>query len=133
MKNIRDILLSSKNIAVVGISINPEKASYRVAEYLKNAGYKIIPVNPNYDEVLGEKCYPDLKSIDLTIDIVDVFRKSEDVLPIALEAMELNIKCFWMQLGIKNEEAKRLLEERGIFVVDDTCIKVFHSQLRGTI
>lgn len=128
MKSVKDVLLEAKNIAIVGISNNPEKASYMVGEYLKKAGYTIIPVNPNYDVVLGEKCYPDLKSIMIPIDIVDVFRKSEDVLPVAIEAIKLNIKCFWMQLGIRNDEAKRLLEENGILVVDDTCIKIFHAK-----
>lgn len=131
MQKIEQILTLAKNIAVVGISKNPEKASYRVAEYLKQAGYKVIPVNPNYNEVLSEKCYPDLSSVDVPIDIVDVFRKSEDVLPIAKEAALLGIKCFWMQLGIKNEEAKKLLEDKGITVIEDTCIKIFHSQMKG--
>jgi len=131
VQKIEQILTLAKNIAVVGISKNPEKASYRVAEYLKQAGYKVIPVNPNYNEVLSEKCYPDLSSIDVPIDIVDVFRKSEDVLPIAKEAALLGIKCFWMQLGIKNEEARKLLEDKGITVIEDTCIKIFHSQMKG--
>lgn len=130
MQNVEEILTSAKTIAVVGISKNPEKPSYRVAEYLKNAGYNVIPVNPNYDEVLSEKCYPDLRSIDVAIDIVDVFRKSEDVMPIAKEAAELGIKCFWMQLGIKNDEARKFLEEKGVIVIDDTCIKIFHSSMK---
>jgi len=131
VQKIEQILTLAKNIAVVGISKNPEKASYRVAEYLKQAGYKVIPVNPNYNEVLSEKCYPDLSSVDVPIDIVDVFRKSEDVLPIAKEAALLGIKCFWMQLGIKNEGARKLLEDKGITVIEDTCIKIFHSQMKG--
>lgn len=131
MNKVKEILVHAKNIAVVGISKNPEKPSYNVANYLKMMGYNVIPVNPNYEEVLGEKCYPDLTSIPGTIDIVDVFRKSEDILPIAEEAAKLGVKCFWMQLGIKNEAAKKMLEERGIVVVEDTCIKIFHSQLRG--
>lgn len=131
MANLKEILLESKNIAVVGISNNPEKPSYRVADYLKSKGYKIIPVNPNYQEVLGERCYPNLSSVEDKIDIVDVFRKSEDVLPIAKEALNLDIKCFWMQLGIKNEEARQLLEQKGIVVVEDRCIKIFHSQEIG--
>ncbi len=130
MQNVKEILTSAKTIAVVGISKNPEKPSYRVAEYLKNAGYNVIPVNPNYDEVLSKKCYPDLRSVDVAIDIVDVFRKSEDVMPIAKEAAELGIKCFWMQLGIKNDEARKFLEEKGITVIDDTCIKIFHSSMK---
>lgn len=129
MENLKKLVLTSKNIAIVGISSNPSKPSYRVAEYLKNAGYKIIPVNPNYDQVLGEKCYSNLTSVPFPIDIVDVFRKSEDVLPIAKEAVSLNIKCFWMQLGVSNEEARKLLETAGVVVVEDTCLKIFHSKI----
>jgi predicted CoA-binding protein len=127
MNSMIDLLRTSKTIAVVGISDNPEKPSYRVAEYMKSKGYKIIPVNPKYSTVLGERCYPDLKSVGEKIDIVDVFRKSEDIPPVAEAAGSLEIKCFWMQLDIKNEEAKQMLEKKGIMVVEDTCIKIFHA------
>jgi predicted CoA-binding protein len=126
---IKKLLKTAKNIAIVGCSDDPNKPSYQVAKYLKEVGYKIFPVNPKYESILGEKCYPDLKSIESKIDIVDVFRKAEDILPIAKEAIGLDIKCFWMQLGIKNEEAKKLLESRNILVVEDTCIKIFHSNI----
>ncbi|MCX7769487.1 MAG: CoA-binding protein [Proteobacteria bacterium] len=129
MNSLQDILKNAKTIAIVGCSDDPSKPSYQVAKYLKSVGYKIIPVNPKYDSILDEKCYPSLLSITENIDIVDVFRKSEDILPIAEEAVKLGIKCFWMQLGIKNKEAKELLENNNITVVEDTCIKIFHSSM----
>lgn len=130
MNKILDLLKSLKTIAIVGISNDPEKPSYKVAEYLKNNGYKIIPVNPKYDTVLGEKCYKSLSDIEESVDIVDVFRKKEDILPIAQEALKIKPKIFWMQLGIDNQEAKELLEKHGIFVIENTCLKVFHNNNR---
>lgn len=127
MEKILELLKSSKTIAVVGISNDNEKPSYKVAEYLQKNGYKIIPVNPKYETVLGEKCYKTLSEIKEPIDIVDVFRKKDDIMPIAEEALKLKPKIFWMQLGIENETAKKLLEANGIFVVENTCLKVFHS------
>lgn len=129
MNELKELLKNARNIAIVGCSDDPEKPSYQVAKYLKNSGYKIFPVNPKYETILGEKCYKSLKDIEEQIDIVDVFRKSEDILPIAQEALNLNIKCFWMQLGIKNEAARKLLEKNNILVVEDTCIKIFHSNM----
>lgn len=127
MEKIIELLRSSTTIAIVGISNDIEKPSYRVAEYLKNNGYKIIPVNPKYETVLGEKCFKNLSDINEPIDIIDVFRKKEDVMPIAEEALKIKPKIFWMQLGIENESAKKLLEENGISVVENTCLKIFHS------
>ena len=129
MSNLQDILKNARTIAIVGCSDDPNKPSYQVAKYLKNVGYKIIPVNPKYDFILGEPCYSSLSQIPDKIDIVDVFRKSEDILPIAKEAINLGVQCFWMQLGIKNEEAKKLLEKNNITVVENTCIKIFHSHM----
>ncbi len=133
MNKILDLLKSLKTIAIVGISNDPEKPSYKVAEYLKNNGYKIIPVNPKYDTVLGEKCYKSLSDIEESVDIVDVFRKKEDILPIAQEALKIKPKIFWMQLGIDNQEAKELLEKHGIFVIENTCLKVFHNNNRENL
>lgn len=127
MNKLNDLLKNAKTIAIVGCSDDPEKPSYQIAKYLKSVGYRVIPVNPKYEFILGEKCYPFLSQIPDKIDIVVVFRKSEDILPIAKEAINTGIKCFWMQLGIKNQEAKELLERHGITVVEDTCIKIFHS------
>ncbi len=120
---IREAIEKSKVIAVVGLSNKPERPSYQVAEFLKERGYKIIPVNPRVDEVLGEKSYPDLTSIPEKIDLVDVFRKSEDVLPIAEQALKIKPSFFWMQEGIVNEDARELLEKNGIRVIMDRCIK----------
>ncbi len=133
MDKINELLKSARTVAIVGISKDPEKPSYRVAEYLKNNGFRIIPVNPNYEEVLGEKCYKNLSEIPECIDIVDVFRKSTDILPIAEEAVKVKPRIFWMQLGIENKEARELLEKEGIFVVENTCLKIFHSNNRGSL
>ncbi|HEY3490406.1 MAG TPA: CoA-binding protein [Candidatus Deferrimicrobiaceae bacterium] len=116
------ILDSVKTIAVVGISSRPERPSNHVAEYLQRAGYRIYPVNPALTEVLGEKCRPSLESIPEPVDLVDVFRRSEDVLPIAEEAIRKGVRFFWMQEGVINEEAKRLLEANGVGVVMDRCM-----------
>ena len=130
---IQDIL-KLKNIAIVGLSRSEEKDSYNVAEYLKNNGYSIIPVNPNADEILGEKCFSSLNKLETIPDIVDVFRPSMDCLEIAKEAAELKNKhnkpiIFWMQLGIENKEARALLEREGIVVIENKCIKIEHELL----
>lgn len=133
MDRLIELIKSSKNIAIIGISSDAEKPSYRVAEYLKNQGYRIIPVNPKYDEVLGERCYKNLSEIDIPVDIIDVFRKKEDILPITEEAIKIKPKIFWMQLGIENKEARNLLEREGIYVVENTCLKIFHSANREAL
>ena len=123
MKTKIDAILDSvKTIAVIGISSRPERPSHHVAEYLKNAGYRIFPVNPALTEVLGEKCWPSLESIPEPIDLVDVFRRSEDVLPIAEEALRKGVRYFWMQEGVVNEAAKALLEANDVGVVMDRCM-----------
>jgi uncharacterized protein len=128
-QNIPEILNKSKNIAIVGLSQKPERQSHKVGLYIKNAGYNIFPVNPNYDSVLGLKCYKSLSDIPEPIDIVDIFRKSEDVLPIVQEAVKINAKTIWMQLGIKNEQAAKLALDAGMQVIMDHCIKIEHSNL----
>ena len=114
-------LKESKTIAVVGLSPNPDRDSNRVALYLQQVGYRVIPVNPMVDEVLGEKSYPDLKSIpeDIEIDMVDVFRRSELVPPVVDEAIELGVKFIWMQDGVVHEEAAKKAEAAGIPVIMD--------------
>ena len=112
-------LRESKTIAVVGLSPNPERDSYRVALYLKDAGYRIIPVNPTVDEVLGEKSYPDLKSVPVPIDMVDVFRRSELVPPVVDEAIQVGARFIWMQDGITHEEAAEKARAAGIPVIMD--------------
>jgi signal transduction histidine kinase/predicted CoA-binding protein len=128
---IKDILLSAKTIAIVGLSSNAGKPSYSIAEYLKNQGYRIIPVNPTASEILGEKVYPDLSSIPDKVDVVQVFRKPEDVPPIAEEAVKIGAKVIWMQEGIVNEEAATSAREAGLQAVMDMCMRSMHRKLIG--
>jgi len=128
---LKEILLSTKTIAVVGLSSNPEKESYRIASYLKDQGYRIIPVNPTATEILGEKAYPDLVSVPEKIDVVEIFRKSEDVPPVVDEAIKAGAGVVWMQEGIVNEEAAQKAREAGVQVVMDTCMRVSHRRLIG--
>lgn len=127
---ISDILKNSKTIAVVGLSDKPERPSYEVGKYLKEKGYRIIPVNPNVIAVLGEKAYPDISSIpkEITVDVVDIFRKSEEVLPHVKEAIfRGEVKVIWMQEGIINEEAAKLARARGIEVIMNACMMKSHK------
>ena len=112
-------LRNSKTIAVVGLSDNPDRESHRVSKYMQSQGYRIIPVNPMIEEVLGEKSYPDLKSVPVPIDMVDVFRRSELVPPVVDEAIEVGVKYIWLQDGVINEESKAKAEAAGIPVVMD--------------
>lgn len=129
MKTIRDILKECRSVAVVGASASPEKASYRVAAYLKSAGYRVIPVNPRESEILGERAYPDLASIGEKVDVVDIFRRAEDVLPIVEQAVKIGAGTVWMQLGIVNEEAATVAERAGLSVVMDRCMMIEHKGL----
>lgn len=127
----RKILQEAKTIAVVGCSNKPERTSYMIAEALQQAGYRIIPVNPTIagETVLGERVVGSLTEIQEPVDIVNVFRRSEQVMPVAEEAVQMKPKVLWMQLGIVNEEAAQLAQEHGIVVVMDRCIKVDHAIL----
>ena len=127
----KDILLSAKTIASVGLSSNIEKESYWIASYLKDQGYQIIPVNPTADEILGEKAYPDLESVPVKIDVVQVFRKPEDVPPVVDSAIKVGAKVVWMQEGIVNEEAAQEAREAGLQVVMDACMRATHRRLIG--
>jgi uncharacterized protein len=120
-----------KNIAVVGVSKNEEKPSHQVPKYLVEHGYNVIPVNPTVNEVLGRKCYPSIADIPERIDIVDVFRKSEDILAVIDDVLKKKdeIKVFWMQLGIYNEDAERKAKENGIDVVYNRCMMEEHKRL----
>jgi predicted CoA-binding protein len=131
MDNVRRILTEFKTIAVVGLSPKTDRPSYRVASYLKSKGYKIIPVNPNATEILGEKCYPDLSSIPEKVEVVDIFRRSEDVPPIVDEAIKIGARAIWMQEGIVNNEAARKAEGAGLIVVMDKCMYKEHARLIG--
>src|SRR5665647_3771534 len=115
-EEIKQILEKTKIIAVVGLSDNPERTSYMVSEAMQNKGYRIIPVNPNAEVILGEKCYASLAEIPEQIDIVNVFRRSEFIVPIAEEAIQVKAKVLWLQLGVFNEEAASLASEQGMTV-----------------
>jgi len=121
------ILKDAKTIAVVGLSDNPSRTSYQIAKEMQRHGYKIIPVNPTIDEVLGEKSYASLTDIGEPIDIINVFRRSEFLPVLAKEAVKTNCKVFWAQLGVINEEAYHFLKKHDITTIMDTCIKVVHS------
>jgi predicted CoA-binding protein len=118
---IRQILAECRTIAVVGASSNPARASNHVASYMKAQGYRVIPVNPNEQTVIGEQAYPSLTAVPGSIDLVDIFRKSEDVLPIVEEAIVRGAKAIWMQEGVINEAAAQLAREAGLAVVMDRC------------
>lgn len=121
----KDFFKNIKTIAIVGLSNDPTRPSYEVGEYLKSQGYKIIPVNPSAEEVLGEKAYPDILSIpkEIKIDVVDIFRKSEFVLPHVKEAIKRgDVKTIWMQEGVVNQEAKDLAYNNGLNVAMDVCL-----------
>jgi len=126
---IKSVLENSKTIAVLGLSPKPERDSNKVAIYLKDKGFKILPVNPTQKEILGEKVYVSLDDINEPVDIIDVFRQSTQVLPHAHEALRLKPKVFWMQLSIENQEAAELLIEAGIDVIMNRCIKIDHAKL----
>jgi predicted CoA-binding protein len=129
MKQISEILRVCRTIAVVGLSAKRYRPSYGVAEYMKRAGYRIIPVNPNEAEVLGEKCYPDVDSVPEPIDIVDIFRRSEFVPEIVEAAIRKGAKAIWMQEGVVHEEAARQAEAAGLAVIMDRCILKDHRRL----
>jgi predicted CoA-binding protein len=130
-EEIKDTLNRSKKVAVVGISSKEDRPSYIVAAYLKSKGYRIIPVRPEGEEILGEKVYPSLMEIpkEIEIDVVDIFRKSEDVPPIVDEAIQRKAKVVWMQEGIMHKEAGTKAEKAGLKVVMDRCMKKEHQRL----
>ena len=128
---LRRLLLETRRIAVVGLSANWHRPSFFAAKYMQERGYTIVPVNPAYDEILGQKCYPSLSAIPCAIDMVDVFRKPEDVLPLVDEAIAIGAKSFWMQLGVINAEAAQRAEAGGLQVVMDRCVKIEYARLFG--
>jgi len=125
-----EILKSNRVVAVVGLSPKTDRPSYRVASYLKEQGYRIIPVNPSAREILGEVCFPDLSSIPESIDVVDIFRNSEEVPSIVEEAIKTGAKVVWMQEGIVNESAAKKARQAGLLVVMDKCMKKQHESLK---
>ena len=121
--DIKKILTRYRTVAIVGASPNPERPSHRVADFLKKEGFRVIPVTPKADKVVGEKAYPDLASIPVPVEVVDIFRRAEDVTPIVEEAIAVGAKVVWMQEGIINEEAAASARKAGLTVVMDHCMK----------
>ena len=123
------ILKEYRTVAIVGASSDPERPSFRVLRYLSEHGYKVIPVNPNEHEILGMTCYPNLGSIPEKVEVVDIFRKSEAVMPIVEEAIKIGAKAVWMQEGVINEEAAAKAGDAGLLVVMDRCMRKQHISL----
>jgi predicted CoA-binding protein len=130
-EKLRRILKSVKTIAVVGLSAQWHRPSYFAAKYLQDHGYRIIPVNPMYDEVLGEKCYKSLRDIPGRVDMVDCFRKSAEIPAIAEDAIAMGAKVLWMQLGVTNPQARARAEGAGLEVVENRCVKIEHGRFYG--
>lgn len=128
---ISSVLKSCKTIAVVGLSANWWRPSYFAAKYMQEHGYRVIPVNPQYQEVLGEKCYASLSDIPFKVDMVDCFRKSEEIDALSDAAIAVGAKCLWMQLGVVNPAAAAKASAAGLDVVMDRCVKIEHGRLFG--
>ncbi len=131
LAGLRHVLLQSRTIAVVGLSSSWYRPSFFAAKYMQDHGYRIIPVNPNFAEVLGEKCYPTLRAIPDRVDMVDCFRKPGEIPPIARDAVAIGAKVLWMQLGIRNEQAAKIALDAGLDVVMDRCVKIEHARILG--
>ncbi|MBN9370943.1 MAG: CoA-binding protein [Hydrogenophaga sp. SCN 70-13] len=128
---LRRILKDCRTIAVVGLSAEWHRPSYFAAKYMQQHGYRIVPVNPKYPEILGEPSYARLEDIPFPVDMVDVFRKEQDIPPIAQSAAAIGAKCLWQQLGLKSEAADRIATEAGLDSVWDRCVKIEHARLFG--
>ena len=128
---LRGILARSRVIAVVGLSAQWHRPSFFAAKYMQDHGYRIVPVNPSYTEVLGEKCYPSIAAIPEAVDIVDCFRKHDAMVPIAHEAVAKGARVLWMQLGIHSVEAARIAAAAGLDVVVNRCVKIEHARILG--
>ncbi len=131
IQTLRRLLKTHRTIAMVGLSANWYRPSYFAAKYLQEYGYRVIPVTPSYDEILGETCYPSLEDIPEPVEVVDCFRRPEEIPVLAEQAIKINAKVFWMQLGIVNEDAARIAREAGLDVVMDRCMKIEHGRLFG--
>ena len=128
---LRRILAQTRTLAVVGLSAHWHRPSFFAAKYMQDHGYRVIPVNPTYPEVLGERCYPSVAAVPERIDLVDCFRKSEEIVPIARDAVAKGARVLWMQLGIRNDEAARIACDAGLDVVMDRCVKIEHARILG--
>jgi predicted CoA-binding protein len=131
-KQLKELYKSIQTIASVGLSANVEKPSFGIVYYLQQQGYRIIPVNPTAPEILGQKSYPDLLSIPEKVDVVQLFRRSEDVPPFVEQAIQIGAKVVWMQEGISNPEAAKKAEAAGLTVVMDRCMRAEHIRLFGS-
>lgn len=129
--NFKDLFNHVKTIAVVGLSDNPDRPSYEIAAYLQSQGFKIIPVNPNATEILGERCYPDLRSIATKVELVNVFRRAQDCPSIAKEAVHLKPLCLWLQSGIVSPESEKIARAAHVPFIMDRCIKVVHRSIKN--
>lgn len=128
---LRRIFAKNRTLAVVGLSAQWYRPSYFAAKYMQDHGYRIIPVNPRYDEVLGQKCYRSLRDIPESVDLVDCFRRSEEIAAIAEDAIAMGAKVLWMQLGIENREAAKRASDAGLEVVMNRCVKIEHARILG--
>jgi uncharacterized protein len=131
IETLRRILRDSKTIAVVGLSAEWHRPSYFAAKYMQEHGYRVIPVNPKYPEILGVRCFKSLTEIDEPVHMVDVFRRTEDVLPFAQQAVQIGAKAFWQQLGVVNQEADQWVRQHDMDSVMDRCVKIEHARLFG--
>jgi predicted CoA-binding protein len=131
INTLRRILRDSRVLAVVGLSADWYRPSYFAAKYMQEHGYRVIPVNPKYDAILGEKCYRSLRDIPEKVDLVDIFRKTQDVMPIAEEAIAIGARVLWQQLGVKNDAAAAKARAAGLETVMDRCVKIEHGRLFG--
>jgi predicted CoA-binding protein len=131
IETLRRILATNRTIAVVGLSADWYRPSYFAAKYMQEHGYRIIPVNPKYEEILGERCHASLLDIPDKVDMVDVFRRTDDVPPIARQAVEIGAKTLWQQLGVVSDEADRIAREAGLDSVMNRCVKIEHARLFG--
>jgi uncharacterized protein len=131
LATLRRILRECRTLAVVGLSAEWHRPSYFAAKYMQGKGYRIVPVNPRYQEVLGERCYPSLEDIPFAVDMVDVFRRTADVPPIARSAAAIGARCLWQQLGVTSAEADGIARAAGMDSVMDRCVKIEHARLFG--
>lgn len=131
INTLRRVLRESRTLAIVGLSADWFRPSNFAAKYMQAQGYRIIPVNPKYTEILGEKCYPSLSAIPEPVDLVDVFRKPADTPAIAAEAVAIGARTLWLQIGVINDEARQIAENAGLTVVMDRCVKIEYARLFG--
>ena len=127
----KQILTTNRRIAMVGVSGSPTRASYRAMVHMLSKGYTVYPVNPRYEEILGVRCYGSLAEIDQPVDIVDIFRRGDTVMPLVDEAKQIGAKIFWMQIGVINEEAAAAAQEAGMEVIMDRCVKIEQCRFFG--